>query len=144
MDDLKNVSDENQGSKNIGSNSYNYVNIGILVALSLKCIGLYPLIIKVAEKKTAEEISFATPVFFFTAFSILFAISIIKKFYIPSSLFFIGMFGSAILFVQKLIYHLSDETTSSKNNEKYYDEAKNYNNEINNYNKFSKTNMPNE
>lgn len=143
---MNNSNGEKNGVENsqpVGNSSsqYNYVNIGILVSMGLKCIGLYPLIIKVAEKKTAEEISFVTPILFFLAFAIIFVISILKKFYIPAVLFFIGMVGGAILFVQKLVYHLSEEP-SNNNNKQYYNEVKNYDQNIDNYKQFQQTKMP--
>ena len=99
----------------------------------LKTFSLLPTVIKVAKEKTAEDISIITPILLLIAFSILFAICIIKKYHFPLFLFCIGIIVSAILLIQIIIYNNSDNYSSnnssnnSEKNNRYYNELNNYN-----------------
>jgi len=96
-----NFNKKNGQSKNI---LVDYSGIGILFGMTIQAFALIPIIVKVAQKKTAEEISFVTPVMFLFSFIIFGVISLAKKFYLPLIIFVIGIVTSAMLLVQKLMY----------------------------------------
>ena len=80
---------------------------GILLAMCLKVFGLVPIIVRIAQTKSAEDISLATPIMFCVAFLMLALISFKKGFYVPLGLFVIGIGVSIVLIVQKVLYEKS-------------------------------------
>jgi uncharacterized protein with PQ loop repeat len=89
--------------------SYDFIGLFILIAMLLKACAQIPLIIKVTQTKSAEDISMFTPIMFLISFSILSAISLIKKLYMPLLIFIIGVATSIILIVQKITYEKSKD-----------------------------------
>jgi|SaaInlStandDraft_5_1057022.scaffolds.fasta_scaffold158952_2 hypothetical protein len=129
------VVSHNTNTPNV-ANKLDYFGIGILVAMGLKCFALIPTIAQVAKTGTVEEISIVTPIFYTIAFLVLFIISFLKKYYIPMLLFIIGVVTAIILLVQKIIYEKSNKNNNpdiKEINDKYFEQAKNYDEEVDKY-----------
>lgn len=106
----------NQNLLNIpnSNSSYDVVGLFILFAMLFKACAQIPIIIKVTQTKSAEDISIITPIMFLVSFSILTIISLVKRLYMPLLIFTIGIITSTILIIQKLIYEKSKKTLLSK------------------------------
>jgi hypothetical protein len=87
--------------------SYDFMGLFILIAMVIKACAQIPIIIKVTQTKSAEDISIITPIMFLVSFSILGAISLIKKLFLPLFIFIIGIISSIILIIQKISYEKS-------------------------------------
>jgi uncharacterized protein with PQ loop repeat len=116
--DKKNQSQEqHQPPKNFNSNlfniqnnsssSYDFMGLFILIAMLIKACAQIPTIIKVTQTKSAEDISIVMPIMFLISFSILAAISLNRKLYMPLLIFIIGIATSIILIIQKSTYEKS-------------------------------------
>lgn len=95
------------------SSNYDYMGLFILIAMLLKACAQIPLIIKITQTKSAEDISMIMPIMFLAAFSILAAISLKRKLYFPLLIFIIGITTSIILLVQISMYEKSKDTSPS-------------------------------
>ena len=107
---LKNTNFNNLNLQNLSSSSsssYDYLGLFILIAMLLKACAQIPLIIKITQSKSAEDISIIMPVMFLISFSILGAISLSRKLYFPLLIFTIGIATSIILIIQVSIYEKS-------------------------------------
>lgn len=98
------------------SSSYDYLGLFILIAMLIKACAQIPLIIKITQTKSAEDISIIMPVMFLISFSILGAISLSRKLYFPLMIFGIGIATSIILIVQISIYEKSKSTVDDSSN----------------------------
>ena len=105
---------------NNSKSSYDVVGLFILFAMLFKACAQIPIIIKVTQTKSAEDISIITPIMFLVSFLILTIISLIKRLFMPLLIFTIGIITSTILIIQKIIYEKSKNrnSTKSKNNSK--------------------------
>jgi len=99
--------------QNISSTpSYDYMGLFILIAMLIKACAQIPLIIKITQTKSAEDVSIIMPIMFLVSFSILSAISLNRKLYFPLLIFAIGIATSIILIVQISIYEKSKDTST--------------------------------
>jgi len=98
------------------SSSYDYLGLFILIAMLIKACAQIPLIIKITQTKSAEDISIIMPVMFLISFSILGAISLSRKLYFPLMIFGIGIAASIILIVQISIYERSKSSVNDSSN----------------------------
>jgi uncharacterized protein with PQ loop repeat len=101
----------NFGNLSSSSSSYDYLGLFILVAMLIKACAQIPLIIKITQTKSAEDISIIMPIMFLTSFSILGAISLSRKLYFPLLIFAIGIATSIILIIQISMYEKSKDTS---------------------------------
>jgi uncharacterized protein with PQ loop repeat len=91
------------------SSSYDFMGLFILIAMLIKACAQIPLIIKVTQTKSAEDISILTPIMFLISFSILGTLSLMKRLYMPLLIFIIGIATSIILIIQKSTYEKSKD-----------------------------------
>jgi uncharacterized protein with PQ loop repeat len=91
------------------SSSYDFMGLFILIAMLIKACAQIPIIIKVTQTKSAEDISIIMPIMFLISFSILAAISLNRKLYMPLLIFTIGIATSIILIIQKSTYEKSKD-----------------------------------
>ena len=89
------------------NSSYDTLGLLILIAMLIKACAQIPLIIKITQSKSAEDISIITPIMFLVAFSILGAISLNRRLYLPLLIFTIGIATSIILIIQVSMYEKS-------------------------------------
>ena len=124
---------ENNSSGNSFLNkiNMNMDSMAIMLCIALKTTALLPTIINVGKVKSVEEISILTPIFFAVSFLILLILSFKKKYYPPMCFFFIGLAFSSILLAQKVMYDFSESKNDNK--DKYYQNIKDYSNEVNDY-----------
>lgn len=111
---LKNVNVNNFtnfGNLSSSSSSYDYLGLFILIAMLIKACAQIPLIIKITQSKSAEDISIIMPIMFLTSFSILGAISLNRRLYFPLLIFVIGIATSIILIIQISMYEKSKDTS---------------------------------
>jgi uncharacterized protein with PQ loop repeat len=116
MNDMSDMSDTRNSNYMLNtetSSNYDYMGLFILIAMLLKACAQIPLIIKITQTKSAEDISIIMPIMFLAAFSILGAISLKRKLYFPLLIFSIGIATSIILLVQISMYEKSKDTSSS-------------------------------
>jgi uncharacterized protein with PQ loop repeat len=116
MNDMNDMSDKRNSNYMLNtetSSNYDYIGLFILIAMLLKACAQIPLIIKITQTKSAEDISIIMPIMFLAAFSILGAISLKRKLYFPLLIFSIGIATSIILLVQISMYEKSKDTSSS-------------------------------
>jgi uncharacterized protein with PQ loop repeat len=73
----------------------------------IKACAQIPLIIKITQSKSAEDVSIIMPIMFLVSFSILGAISLNRRLYLPLLIFTIGIATSIILIIQVSIYEKS-------------------------------------
>lgn len=99
----------NFGNLSPSSSSYDYLGLFILIAMLIKACAQIPLIIKITQSKSAEDISIITPIMFLTSFSILGAISLSRRLYFPLLIFVIGIATSIILIIQISMYEKSKD-----------------------------------
>jgi uncharacterized protein with PQ loop repeat len=112
MQEPKQQSLKNSNLFNIQNNptsSYDFMGLFILIAMLIKACAQIPLIIKVTQTKSAEDISIMTPIMFLISFSILGTLSLMKKLYMPLLIFIIGVATSIILIIQKITYEKSKD-----------------------------------
>jgi uncharacterized protein with PQ loop repeat len=95
--------------QNNPTSSYDFMGLFILIAMLIKACAQIPLIIKVTQTKSAEDISIMTPIMFLISFSILGTLSLMKKLYMPLLIFIIGVATSIILIIQKITYEKSKD-----------------------------------
>ena len=97
---------ENLNRKSFKSNQIkiDYSGIGILVGITIQAFDILPLIIRVHQTKSAEDISYVTPIMFLLAFILFTIISLVKVYFVPLIIYFIGIIFSSILLAQKYIY----------------------------------------
>lgn len=81
-----------------------YSGLGILFGITVQAFALIPLIVRVHKTKSAEEISYFTPIMFLFAFILFSVISLSKEYYLPLIVFLVGIVASTMLLVQKIIY----------------------------------------
>jgi hypothetical protein len=105
---LKNMNFGNLSSSS-SSSSYDYLGLFILIAMLIKACAQIPLIIKITQSKSAEDISIIMPIMFLTSFSILGAISLSRGLYFPLLIFVIGIATSIILIIQISMYEKSKD-----------------------------------
>lgn len=79
---------------------FDFAGTVILIAMALKTFGLIPLIVRIDKTKSAEDVSFATPIMFLIAFVMLGVISLLKGYYLPICLFCVGIIVCIILIVK--------------------------------------------
>jgi len=113
MSDMSDTRDSNYMLNTETTSNYDYMGLLILIAMLLKACAQIPLIIKITQTKSAEDISIIMPIMFLAAFSILGAISLKRKLYFPLLIFSIGIATSIILLVQISMYEKSKDTSSS-------------------------------
>jgi uncharacterized protein with PQ loop repeat len=89
------------------ASSYDTLGLLILIAMLIKACAQIPLIIKITQTKSAEDVSIIMPIMFLVAFSILGAISLNRRLYFPLLIFTIGIATSIILIIQVSIYEKS-------------------------------------
>lgn len=89
------------------NSSYDTLGLLILIAMLIKACAQIPLIIKITQSKSAEDISIITPIMFLVAFCILGAISLTRRLYLPLLIFTIGIATSIILIIQVSMYEKS-------------------------------------
>lgn len=89
------------------SSSYDTLGLLILIAMLIKACAQIPLIIKITQSKSAEDVSIIMPIMFLVSFSILGAISLNRRLYLPLLIFTIGIATSIILIIQVSIYEKS-------------------------------------
>jgi uncharacterized protein with PQ loop repeat len=111
---LKNTNINNFNLQNSSSSSYDYLGLFILIAMLLKACAQIPLIIKITQSKSAEDISIIMPIMFLVSFSILGLISINRRLYFPLLIFTIGIASSIILIVQISMYEKSKNSDYEK------------------------------
>jgi hypothetical protein len=99
----------NFGNLSSSSSSYDYIGLFILIAMLIKACAQIPLIIKITQSKSAEDISIIMPIMFLTSFSILGAISLSRRLYFPLLIFTIGIATSIILIIQISMYEKSKD-----------------------------------
>lgn len=100
--------------QNNPASSYDFMGLFILIAMLIKACAQIPLIVKVTQTKSAEDISIMTPIMFLISFSILGTLSLMKKLYMPLLIFIIGVATSIILIVQKITYEKSKDNYASE------------------------------
>ena len=93
------------------TSSYDTLGLLILIAMLIKACAQIPLIIKITQTKSAEDISIFMPIMFLVSFSILGAISLKRKLYFPLLIFTIGIATSIILIVQISMYEKSKDSS---------------------------------
>ena len=108
------------------SSSYDYIGLFILIAMLIKACAQIPLIIKITQTKSAEDISIIMPIMFLASFSILGAISLSRKLYFPLMIFGIGIAASIILIVQISIYEKSKSTVDNSSNNQLNNQQNNF------------------
>ena len=113
MNDMRETRDTNNILSTSATSNYDYMGLLILIAMLLKACAQIPLIIKITQTKSAEDISIIMPIMFLAAFCILGAISLKRKLYFPLLIFSIGIATSIILLVQISMYEKSKDTSSS-------------------------------
>jgi uncharacterized protein with PQ loop repeat len=89
------------------ASSYDTLGLLILIAMLIKACAQIPLIIKITQSKSAEDISIIMPIMFLVSFSILGAISLNRRLYFPLLIFTIGIATSIILIIQVSMYEKS-------------------------------------
>lgn len=89
------------------SSSYDTLGLLILIAMLIKACAQIPLIIKITQSKSAEDVSIIMPIMFLLSFSILGAISLNRRLYLPLLIFTIGIATSIILIIQVSMYEKS-------------------------------------
>jgi hypothetical protein len=89
------------------NSSYDTLGLLILIAMLIKACAQIPLIIKITQSKSAEDISIIMPIMFLVSFSILGAISLNRRLYLPLLIFTIGIATSIILIIQVSMYEKS-------------------------------------
>ena len=89
------------------SSSYDTLGLLILIAMLIKACAQIPLIIKITQSKSAEDVSIIMPIMFLVSFSILGAISLNRRLYFPLLIFTIGIATSIILIIQVSMYEKS-------------------------------------
>jgi len=89
------------------NSSYDTLGLLILIAMLIKACAQIPLIIKITQSKSAEDVSIIMPIMFLVSFSILGAISLNRKLYFPLLIFTIGIATSIILIIQVSMYEKS-------------------------------------
>jgi len=97
---------ENENLENKASN-INFIDVGIIFAMGLKVFSLVPTIVRISKTKSAEDISYFTPIMLLCAFIILAIICFIYKLILPFSILIVGIITSSILLVQKNMYENS-------------------------------------
>lgn len=97
----------NFGNLSSSSSSYDYLGLFILIAMLIKACAQIPLIIKITQSKSAEDVSIISPIMFLVSFSILGAISLNRRLYFPLLIFTIGIATSIILIIQVSMYEKS-------------------------------------
>ena len=102
----------NFGNLSPSSSSYDFMGLFILIAMLIKACAQIPLIIKVTQTKSAEDISILTPIMFLISFSILGTLSLMKRLYMPLLIFIIGIATSIILIIQKSTYEKSKDNNA--------------------------------
>ena len=102
----------NFGNLSPSSSSYDFMGLFILIAMLIKACAQIPLIIKVTQTKSAEDISIMTPIMFLISFSILGTLSLMKRLYMPLLIFIIGIATSIILIIQKSTYEKSKDNNA--------------------------------
>ena len=104
-----NLTSPNSNFQNLTSSTSSYDTLGllILIAMLIKACAQIPLIIKITHTKSAEDISIISPIMFLVAFSILSAISLNRRLYLPLLIFTIGIATSIILIIQVSMYEKS-------------------------------------
>jgi len=97
---------ENLNKKSFKNNKIkiDYSGIGILVGITIQAFAILPLIIRVHQTKSAEDISYVTPIMFLLAFILFTIISLVKVYFVPLIIYFIGIIFSSILLAQKYMY----------------------------------------
>jgi len=110
------------------SSSYDYIGLFILIAMLIKACAQIPLIIKITQTKSAEDISIIMPIMFLASFSILGAISFSRKLYFPLMIFGIGIAASIILIVQISIYEKSKSSVDNSSNNQLNNQLNNQQN----------------
>lgn len=111
------LNNSNLFNSSSSSSSYDYLGLFILIAMLIKACAQIPLIIKITQTKSAEDISIIMPIMFLVSFSILSAISFSRKLYFPLMTFGIGIAVSIILIIQITIYEKSKPNGESSNNQ---------------------------
>jgi hypothetical protein len=119
---LKNTTTSNLNSNNFNfqnlssfsSSSYDTLGLFILIAMLIKACAQIPLIIKITQSKSAEDVSIIMPIMFLTSFSILGAISLNRRLYLPLLIFTIGIATSIILIIQVSIYEKSKNSDNDQ------------------------------
>lgn len=89
------------------TSSYDTLGLLILIAMLIKACAQIPLIIKITQSKSAEDVSIIMPIMFLVSFSILSAISLTRRLYLPLLIFTIGIATSIILIIQVSMYEKS-------------------------------------
>jgi uncharacterized protein with PQ loop repeat len=89
------------------TSSYDTLGLLILIAMLIKACAQIPLIIKITQSKSAEDVSIISPIMFLVSFSILGAISLNRRLYLPLLIFTIGIATSIILIIQVSMYEKS-------------------------------------
>ena len=89
------------------TSSYDTLGLLILIAMLIKACAQIPLIIKITQSKSAEDVSIIMPIMFLVSFSILGAISLNRRLYFPLLIFTIGIATSIILIIQVSMYEKS-------------------------------------
>lgn len=89
------------------NSSYDTLGLLILIAMLIKACAQIPLIIKITQSKSAEDVSIIMPIMFLVSFSILGAISLNRRLYLPLLIFTIGIATSIILIIQVSMYEKS-------------------------------------
>ena len=84
------------------NSSYDTLGLLILIAMLIKACAQIPLIIKITQSKSAEDVSIIMPIMFLVSFSILGAISLNRRLYLPLLIFTIGIATSIILIIQQI------------------------------------------
>jgi hypothetical protein len=108
----KNINQSNSNNFNFQNltspnSSYDTLGLLILIAMLIKACAQIPLIIKITQSKSAEDISIIMPIMFLVSFSILGAISLNRRLYLPLLIFTIGITTSIILIIQVSMYEKS-------------------------------------
>ena len=93
------------------NSSYDTLGLLILIAMLIKACAQIPLIIKITQSKSAEDVSIFMPIMFLVSFSILGAISLNRRLYFPLLIFTIGIATSIILIVQISMYEKSKDSS---------------------------------
>ena len=89
------------------NSSYDTLGLVILIAMLIKACAQIPLIIKITQSKSAEDVSIIMPIMFLVSFCILGAISLNRRLYLPLLIFTIGITTSIILIIQVSMYEKS-------------------------------------
>jgi uncharacterized protein with PQ loop repeat len=89
------------------TSSYDTLGLLILIAMLIKACAQIPIIIKITQSKSAEDISIIMPIMFLVSFSILGVISLNRRLYLPLLIFAIGITTSIILIIQISMYEKS-------------------------------------